>query len=135
MLARRRLDDGELDCVCDNDAIFTVIPSTSSSPLGGVESGVSESVVSSFDERLSPLLRGLEMFFDRAAMSSDILEKGVWCCFGSLGMGLFGSLELQLGMLWCRWCGIVVENEIRFSKTRSSCCVAICVPDRLVGLV
>lgn len=81
---------------------------------------MSESVVSSLEVRLSALLRA----FDRAAISADILENGVRITFGSDGIGLFGSLESQLGMLRCRWCGMVAENEVRFSK-RSPPCAAM----------
>ena len=44
--------------------------------------------------------------------------------FGSQGMGLFGSLEAQLGILVCL-CGVVIEKELRRIGASSSCDAAI----------
>jgi hypothetical protein len=124
VLARRFLVCGS-DCVLDKPAILSVISSVSVVPLGGVERGVSESVVSSYVRSDSPLLRGLGAALIRALISADILEKGCPRFFGSLGMGLFGSLESQLGMLLCRCCIMLESNEARGLERRGSCSAAI----------
>ena len=60
----------------------------------------------------SPPFRGLELV-DCDFIVEAISEKGAAILLGSQGIGLFGSLESQLGMLLCRWIGIVVEKEFR----------------------
>ena len=96
-------------------SILSPNTSISSDSLGGVEVDVSESVVSSLDvPRLSPLLRGVEDVVLFVGLScGDRSAKGLMICFGSQGIGLFGSLEAQLGMLVCRCCVMLVEKELR----------------------
>lgn len=118
VLALLLLGCGGLDWTVDNSAILSAASSTSCTPFGGVDIGVSESVVSSYNVRLSPLLRGLETLLDRAAMSAAILENGSQGIFGSDGIGLLGSLESQLGMLRCRCCVMVEEKEDRCVEAR-----------------
>lgn len=101
-------------------------------PFGGVDIGVSESVVSSYNVRLSPLLRGLETLLDCAAMSAAMLANGSHVFFGSQGMGLLGSLESQFGMLRCLCCVMVVEKEDRCVEPRA--CGGAAIGVEYIGL-
>ena len=50
-----------------------------------------------------------------ASICGEILVSGVFVFFGSEGIGLFGSLDAQLGMLLCLCCDMLVENELRLA--------------------
>ncbi len=93
--------------------------SCSCGPCGGVEAGVSESLVSSFNiPSLSALLRGLDSALDSVI---DMLLSGKLVLLGSQGIGLFGSLEAQLGMLVCLCFVVYCENELRLIEGSSVC--------------
>lgn len=107
MLALLLLDVGGLDCVVESVVIFSVTSSNSCTPLGGVDIGVSDSVaLLSYDVRLSPLLRGFVLACG-VLKSETRLENVGAIVFGSQGIGLLGSLEAQLGILWCLCCVMV----------------------------
>ena len=63
--------------------------------------------------KFSPLLRGLASALCSGIIWFAILESGADDVLGSQGIGLFGSLESQLGMLLCLCMGISVEKELR----------------------
>lgn len=77
-------------------------------------------MVSDTIPKYSPLLRGLGSVLCSAIICDDILESGAACLLGSHGMGLFGSLESQFGMLLCLWIGMSVEKELRLMPFGSS---------------
>ena len=120
VLALRLLICG-LDCVLDRAPISSVSSDTScESPLGGVDGGVSESLVSDTIPRLSPLLRGLEGVLNCVFICDDSCTSGEVTFFGSVGIGLFGSLDAQFGMLLCLCCVMLVEKEERLIDSSSS---------------
>lgn len=91
-----------LDCDRESAAMPSVISVTSCDSLGGVDGGVSESLVCSDSvPKCSPLLRGLGSTLCSGIMWVDMLESGAAEILGSQGIGLFGSLESQFGMLLC----------------------------------
>ena len=99
----------------------SVMSATSCDSLGGVDGGVSESVVSSLIiPRFSLLLRGLEVVLICVVICDEISENGGAVLLGSQGIGLFGSLESQLGMLLCLCMGMLVEKELRLMPFSSS---------------
>ena len=103
---------------------------TSCDSLGGVDGGVSESLVSSLIiPRFSPLLRGLELILNCDCICDAKSDNGAAILLGSQGIGLFGSLESQLGMLLCLCIGMLVEKELRLMPFGS------CVTDIVQGLV
>lgn len=114
VLARLFLVCG-LDCDLSSAAIPSVISATSCDSFGGVDGGVSESLVisesTSTDSAL--LRRGLASVLRSAIICDEILDSGAPGFLGSQGIGLFGSLESQLGIDLCRWMGMLVEKEFR----------------------
>ena len=108
----------------DNASICAVNSVMSSGSPGGVEAGVSEPSVSSFTvSKLSPLLESV--------LWCDMLNIDSHALFGSQGMGLFGSLEAQFGILVCL-CGVMDEKELRLMGGASSCGTAIFLEFKVV---
>jgi hypothetical protein len=98
-----------------------MMSATSCDSFGGVDGGVSESLVSSLIiPRFSPLVRGLELVLKWDVICDAISENGAASLLGSQGIGLFGSLESQFGMLLCLCMGMLVEKELRLMPFGSS---------------
>lgn len=122
VLARRLRCKG-LDALRGSSVALSATSSTISVSLGGVDSVVSESVLSSVMlANVSPLLRGLDIVVKFVLICGAISVSGARLFFGSQGIGLFGSLEAQLGIDLCLCAVIVVENDCGLLCISSSLC-------------
>lgn len=115
VLARLFLGVVGLDALRGSAGTLSLISSDAMPSSGGVEGGVSESVlVSVMVARLSPLLRGLAAVLWYARIFGTSRTSGLLAnVFGSVGMGLSGSLVAHCGMLLCRWWCIALKDSRR----------------------
>lgn len=104
-----------LDALRGRSGMLSFISREAMPSNGGVDGGVSESVLVSeaLIPRFSPLLRGLRvglvLWCARLVVSGSTNGLAA-IVFGSTGMGLSGWLVAHCGMLLCLWCVFMLKD-------------------------